>query len=79
LLLDVSKRMKGASTMSDTIQGEGNYDAARRYRRRLRKDLKEDLDVEASAKKARQAVEGEDGDLLAQAEKKGKAPMRGED
>ena len=60
-------------------QGEGNYKAARRYNKRLQKDLESNLDVERSAEKAAAALDGDEADILARAEGKGKEPLLGED
>ena len=56
-------------------EGEGNRTAARRYN----KDTKEFIDsgaVDANAKKAREAVDGSEGEALKRAEEKGRKPAR---
>lgn len=51
-------------------QGEGNRTAARRYNEKTREFI-ENADVEDLAKKARKALDGEEGDALKRAEEKG--------
>lgn len=53
------------------LQGEGNYDATRRYRKRLEKHI-ESSDVEGEAKQAREAIEGPEAEELREAERAGK-------
>jgi len=48
------------------LQGEGNYDASRRYRAGLEKS------VERLGHEAEEALEGDEGDELREAEEKGK-------
>ncbi|MGD1877588.1 MAG: hypothetical protein ACFB13_08825 [Kiloniellaceae bacterium] len=62
-------------TSNQKNEGEGNRTAARRYN----KDTKEFIDsgaVEDSAKKAREAVDGSEGDALKRAEEEGRKPAR---
>lgn len=54
----------------DTI-GEGNYDATRRYRKGLEESVKKG-NAEELAKKAKEALEGEEGDELRRADEQGK-------
>lgn len=64
--------------MTQKIKGEGDYEAARRYR----KDVEEHArsgDVEGEARDAEKAVEGEEGEKLREAEEIGKSKARGED
>ena len=51
--------------------GEGNPDAARRYREGLEKSVKEG-NSEELAEKAKKALEGSEGDELRRAEEQGK-------
>jgi hypothetical protein len=60
------------------IKGEGDYNAARRYRQDVEEFAKTG-DVEGAARAAKKAVEGEEGNKLREAEKAGKARARGED
>jgi hypothetical protein len=60
------------------IKGEGDYNAARRYRQDVEEFAKTG-DVEGAARAAKKAVEGEEGKKLREAEKAGKARARGED
>ena len=54
----------------DTI-GEGNYDASRRYREGVSRSVEEG-DAEELAKKAKEALEGEESEELRKAEELGK-------
>ncbi len=54
----------------DTI-GEGNYDASRRYREGLEKSV-EKGNANELGEKAKEALEGEEGDALRRAEEQGK-------
>lgn len=53
------------------LQGEGNYDASRRYREGLEKSV-EKGDAERLAHEAEEALEGKEGDELREAEEKAK-------
>ena len=53
------------------LQGEGNYDASRRYRQGLEKSVREGKSEELG-KKAEKALEGAEGDTLRKADEKGK-------
>jgi len=54
----------------DTI-GEGNYDASRRYRQGLEESVKKG-DAADLAEKAKEALDGKEGDELREAEAEGK-------
>ena len=56
-------------------QGEGDYEAARRYREQVA-EHKADKDIDAEARKAKEAKEGRKGSELTDAEAKGKARAR---
>ncbi|MEZ4442371.1 MAG: hypothetical protein R3B72_24975 [Polyangiaceae bacterium] len=56
---------------NDKVQGEGNYEAARRHREALA-DYQKTHDVDAAARAAEEALD-EEGETLAEAEKAGKA------
>jgi hypothetical protein len=59
------------SKLKKNVHGEGNYEAARRYRK-SQKNYQQGGDVDRAAREAREAVEGaEEGDLR-EAEEKGK-------
>ncbi|HEY8076222.1 MAG TPA: hypothetical protein VIF62_18985 [Labilithrix sp.] len=53
------------------LQGEGNYDASRHYREGLEKSVREGKSEELG-KKAEEALEGQEGDALREADEKGK-------
>ncbi len=53
------------------LQGEGNYDASRRYREGLEKSVREGKSEELG-KEAEEALEGSEGDELRKADEKGK-------
>jgi hypothetical protein len=53
------------------LQGEGNYDASRRYRKGLEKSVREGRSEELG-KKAEEALEGPEGEELRRADEKGK-------
>ncbi|MGQ9368750.1 hypothetical protein [Azospirillum sp. ST 5-10] len=59
-------------------QGEGNRTADKHYRDAVR-DHVEHHDVAGDAKRARDAVDGPEGDALRRAEETGKAHSKGED
>jgi hypothetical protein len=56
---------------SNDVQGEGNYDATRRYDEAVKKSV-EKGDAEELAKKAKEALEGNEGNELRKAEEEGK-------
>lgn len=56
---------------TNDVQGEGNYDATRRYNEGLGKSVKKG-DSDELAEKAKQALEGPEGDELREAEEIGK-------
>ena len=60
-----------SNDLRKNVHGEGNYEAAREYQKNQKK-FQEENDVEKLGKKAKEAVENDDGEL-AEAEKKGKA------
>jgi hypothetical protein len=62
---------------SGDLQGEGNYDAARRYRKALGRFIADDR-VESAAANAVPASQAE-ADELARAEQAGRQHSRGED
>ena len=53
------------------LVGEGNYDASRRYRKGLEESVREGK-AEELGEKAKQALEGDEGDELRRAEERGK-------
>jgi len=59
-------------------EGEGNRTAAREYNRDTR-DFIESGRVESAAQKAKQAVQGKEGEKLRQAEAEGKARAKAHD
>ncbi|WP_035692916.1 hypothetical protein [Azospirillum halopraeferens] len=59
-------------------EGEGNRTADRHYREGVR-DHVENHDVEGDARRARDAVDGPQGEDLRRAEEAGKARSKGED
>ena len=68
---------KGKQSDAVGIQGEGNYDAARRHRQRVESFGREKADqIPEMAKDAEQAVDGPERDELNRAEEKGKAKAR---
>ena len=56
---------------ADGVQGEGNYEATRRYNDGLKKSV-EQGNADELAEKAKKALEGEEGDELRKAEAEGK-------
>jgi hypothetical protein len=60
------------------LQGEGDYEAARSYRKDV-ENFAEKRDVKGAAQAARKAVEGSEGAVLRDAEKAGKARAKGFD
>jgi hypothetical protein len=54
--------------MADKIQGEGNYDAARKFDKDERDFIKKGT-VEQKAREAEQALDGPEGEQLEQARK----------
>jgi hypothetical protein len=64
--------MAKAPNKARQLEGEGSYSAARQYDSNVRSFVKKG-NVRASADGARRAVEGEEGEALARAEKHGKA------
>ena len=72
----VSKQTEGKATASK-VQGEGDYDAARRYEEKLR-DHVEHHDVEKEARDAAPSSQGEEREME-QAEEQGKRRAKEED
>jgi hypothetical protein len=59
------------------LQGEGNYDAARRYDEKLGKFVTEKKsEIPGLAKDAERALDGPEGDALRKAEEAGKAKAK---
>ena len=62
---------------SEKVQGEGDYESARRYKRDIDTFVKEKGgQIPDRAKEAERAVEGPEGEDLARAEEKGKSKAR---
>ncbi|MGF1609913.1 MAG: hypothetical protein ACFCUQ_10990 [Kiloniellales bacterium] len=58
------------------VQGEGDYEAARRFRKESER-FAETGDVKGAAEKAKRAVEGDEAGELKKAEKAGKSRAKG--
>jgi hypothetical protein len=65
-------KTNGAQGGKDGVQGEGNYDATRRYDEGVKQSV-EKGNTKELAEKAKKALEGPEGDELRKAEEKGKA------
>jgi hypothetical protein len=65
-------KTNGVQGGKDGVQGEGNYDASRRYDQGVKQSV-EKGDAAELAEKAKKALEGPEGDELRKAEEKGKA------
>jgi hypothetical protein len=67
------------SQIQPQIQGEGDYEAARRYRTDIEDFVEEEGEdgIARKAEDARRAVEGDEGDALRRAEKTGEGRARG--
>ncbi|HTH28803.1 MAG TPA: hypothetical protein VL918_10075 [Sphingobium sp.] len=63
-------------TRKKTLQGEGNYDAAREYDKAVHEHAKDKDAIQRQAKDARKAVESQEGEELEKAETKGRKPAR---
>ncbi|WP_119462858.1 hypothetical protein [Rhodospirillaceae bacterium SYSU D60014] len=63
---------------SNRNEGEGSRTAARAYNKGTREHSKTH-DVDAEAKRAREALAGKEGDSLREAEQRGKAHAKDED
>lgn len=72
----MSKVNPKTDAQGDTI-GEGNYDASRRYREGVEKSV-ERGDAERLARTAKEALEGEEGDELRDADERGKKADTGD-
>ena len=71
------KDTRPAEADNANVQGEGNYEAARRYDKKLQEHVKEhDVDKEARDAEPSSPAEARD---LEQAEQKGKQRAKGED
>lgn len=68
---------QGPARQGPAIQGEGNYEAARRYRKDV-KEFVETADIDKAARAARPKTDAERRELEA-AEKAGKARGKGDD
>jgi hypothetical protein len=64
-------KTNGVQSSNDGVQGEGNYDATRRYDEGVKKSV-EKGNTEELAEKAKKALEGPEGDELREAEEEGK-------
>lgn len=65
-------KTNGVQGGKDGVQGEGNYDATRRYDDGVKKSV-EKGNTEELAEKAKKALEGPEGDELRKADEIGKA------
>jgi hypothetical protein len=63
--------MADESDKNSDTPGEGNYDATRRYRTGLEESVKKG-NAEELAKKAKEALDGKEGDELKRADEQGK-------
>ncbi len=62
---------------NDTVQGEGDYDAARRYDQKAEKFVNEHKDdIEEMAEDASDALDSPEGDALREAEEREKSKAR---
>lgn len=59
--------------MTDKLQGEGNYDAAREYDKATTAHAKDKDRVKAEAEAAKKALDGPEGAALKAAEEEGKS------
>lgn len=57
------------------VEGEGSYSAARRHRKSAEEHIQQN-DTEKLGRKAKQALEGDEGSKLREAEEQGKRPAR---
>lgn len=57
----------------DDLQGEGNYDASRRYRKGAEKHARDDDAVEKEAREAKESLDGPEAEELEDAEAEGKS------
>lgn len=60
----------------DKVQGEGNYDAARKYDRDVSEHARDETAVKAEAEAAKKAVDGAESAELEAAEAEGKSHAR---
>jgi hypothetical protein len=66
-----------ASDSKGDVQGEGNYDASRRYDKKLEKFVADrKSDIPKLAEEAERALDGPEGDELRKAEEIGKAKAK---
>lgn len=65
-------KSNGVQGGKDGVQGEGNYDATRRYNEGLEKSVRKG-DSDELAEKAKLALEGKEGEELRKAEEQGKS------
>lgn len=65
-------KTNGVQSGKDGVQGEGNYDATRRYNEGVEKSVQKG-DSDELAEKAKKALEGKEGDELRKAEEQGKS------
>ena len=64
-------------TSPDDVQGEGDYRSARRYKNDIDAFMAEKgKDIPDMAKKAEEAIEGDEGQELSEAERKGRSKAR---
>lgn len=69
--MEPKKNVEAQSSEKQDAIGEGNYEATRRYNEGLAKSV-EKGNAEELAEKAKQALEGPEGEELREAEKRGK-------
>lgn len=69
--------MSDASKAQGKVQGEGNYDAARKYDAEVTGHAKDEAAVRKQAEAARKALDGPEGDDLERAEKEGASHAKG--
>jgi hypothetical protein len=62
---------KSNSVQGEGVQGEGNYEATRRYNEGLKKSVDKGT-AEELAEEAKKALEGREGEELREADEKGK-------
>jgi hypothetical protein len=73
----MSAQSKGTDGGKSEVQGEGNYDASRRYDKKLEKFVADrKSEIPELAANAERALDGPEGDELRKAEEIGKAKAK---
>lgn len=75
-LQEAPETQAGTDSSDEGVEGEGSYSAAKRYNEAVSHNALDHKRIDAAAQDAAEALDGPEGDTLAEAEEEGRAPAR---